>query len=62
MIAREDEIAEPQTVEEMAEALDQIVDITNEGVDELKALSAPEGDEETASAYGLTGCFTDTGG
>jgi hypothetical protein len=114
MIAQEEEIGEPQTVEEMAAALEQFVEITDEGIDELKALSAPEGDEEvvagivegfeglaaaggefieavvasgsldemtpeveaafrdlemaqqqaeeTAGAYGLTGCFTDSGG
>jgi hypothetical protein len=46
MIAQEDEIAEPQNVEEMAEALDRFVEITSGGIDELKALSAPDGDEE----------------
>lgn len=49
MSAQEDEIPEPQSVEEMAEALDQIAEITDEGIDELKALSAPEGDEEVVA-------------
>lgn len=46
MSAQEDEIPEPQTVEEMADALDRVVEITGEGIDDLKALPAPEGDEE----------------
>lgn len=114
MSAQEDEIPEPETLDEMAVALDQVVEISENGIDELKALSAPDGDEdvvdgiieafealtaagvafgdavaatgsldemtpeveaafrdleaaqqqaeETAVAYGLTGCFTDSDG
>jgi hypothetical protein len=46
MRAQEDEIPEPQTVEEMADALDRVEEISSEGIEELEALSAPEGDEE----------------
>ena len=49
MSAQEDEIAEPQDLEEMADAVDRILEITDEGIDELKALSAPDGDEEAVA-------------
>jgi hypothetical protein len=49
MTAQEEEIGEPQSVEEMAEALDRFVEITDEGIDELEALPAPDGDEEVVA-------------
>ena len=55
MSAQENEIAEPQSLEEMAGALDRIAAITDEGIDELKALSAPEGDEEAVA--GIVAAF-----
>lgn len=45
MRAQEDEIPEPQSLEEMADALDRVMEISSEGIEDLKALSAPAGDE-----------------
>jgi hypothetical protein len=55
MNAQEDEIPEPQTLEEMAGALERIAEITGEGIDDLKALPAPDGDEENVA--GIVAAF-----
>lgn len=54
MIAQEDEIPEPASLEEMVDALDRIAEITDDGIDELKALPAPEGDEEVVAGIVAT--------
>lgn len=48
MIAQEEEIPEPQSVEDMVAASEQLFEITRTGIDELKDLGAPEGDDGTA--------------
>lgn len=48
MIAQEEEIPEPQSVEEMVAASEQFFEITRSGIDELKDLGAPDGDDGTA--------------
>jgi hypothetical protein len=48
MIAQEEEIPEPQSVEEMVTASEQVFEITRAGIDDLKDLGAPDGDDGTA--------------
>jgi hypothetical protein len=45
MMAQEEEIPEPQSVEEMVAASEEFFEITRAGIGELKDLGAPEGDE-----------------
>jgi hypothetical protein len=47
MMAQEEEIPEPQSVEEMVAASEEFFEITRAGIDELKNLQAPDGDEGT---------------
>ena len=49
MIAQEEEIAEPESPEDMAAGADQIAEITRTGIDELETLPAPEGDEDAVA-------------
>ena len=49
MMAQEEEIPEPQSVEEMVAASEEVFEITRAGIGELKDLGAPEGDESAVA-------------